>query len=67
MPVGSRQHQVQQDQGRLVRLDQVRQLSWVAGHDRGVAGRDERVPRVAQRLRIVVDDQDAGRPPLLHR
>ena len=35
---------------RLVRLDEVGQLPRVAGHDRSVAGRDERVPHVPQRL-----------------
>ena len=38
-------------------------LSWVAGHERGVAGPEERLPHVAQRLWVVVDDQDAGRLP----
>ena len=64
--IGSRQHQVQQDQLQAcawsTRSDQ---LPWVAGHDRGVAGRDECVPHVAQRLRVVVDHQDTRSAPAL--
>ena len=57
--VGARQHQVQQDQLGPVCLEEVGELPRVARHERDEAGCGERVPHVAQRLRVVVDHEDA--------
>ena len=65
--VGAGQHQVEQDQGGLLRLDELGQLLGVGRHDRPVARGGERVTQVAQHLGVVVDDRDAGRLTALSR
>ncbi len=59
--VGVGQHQVEQDQPGLLGPDEARQLPGVAGDQRGVARRRQRVADLAQRLRVVVDHQDGHR------
>ena len=58
--VGARQHQVKQDQAGILGTDDLRELRMLAGDHHGVPGLGEGVARDAQRLRVVVDDQDAG-------
>ena len=59
--IGSGQHQIQQDQLGFVRLDESGHLLGVARHQHVVAVRIESIPNVPQRLRVVVDHQDARR------
>ena len=64
--VGLAQDQVQQDQVGLLRLDEVREVRVVARDQRDIARLGQRVPDVAQRLRVVIHHEDARRSPHLH-
>ena len=57
--VGVGQHQIEQDQVGPFRLDEVRQVMVVAGYQGQVVGLCKRVADEAQRLRVVVDHEDA--------
>ena len=57
--IGARQHQVEQDQLGAVSPVLPHRDGRPAGAGRPPAGRGERVPHVAQRLRVVVDHEDA--------
>ena len=52
------QHQIQQHQVGLLRLEEVFELVGIAGDDGRVARLGQRVADIVQRLGVVVDDED---------
>ncbi len=61
----ARQHQVEQHKPGLLAADDLREIARLAGHQRGVTSPGQRVAHGAQRARVVVHNEDAGRFEML--
>ena len=59
-PARPGKHQIQEDEPGLLCPDQAEKVAVVARRGGGVTGGDERVSNAPERVRVVVDDQDAG-------